>query len=121
MMGDWYGVFGCVMLRPAILTTTNTNSSVADLPQRWLQEPFQSNNVPQPRCEYAHINGGSGSETDDYLSAYTQKAIGIVQRAIEEDTKQNYPEAYKQYSNALDYFMLALRCTTYNIAFGIVK
>jgi len=38
------------------------------------------------------------------------RAIEIVQRAIEEDTKQNYPEAYKQYQNALDYFMLALKC-----------
>ncbi|KIJ68861.1 hypothetical protein HYDPIDRAFT_25109 [Hydnomerulius pinastri MD-312] len=35
------------------------------------------------------------------------KAIEIVQRAIEEDTKQNYPESYKQYMNSLDYFMLA--------------
>ncbi|KAH7922405.1 AAA-domain-containing protein [Leucogyrophana mollusca] len=35
------------------------------------------------------------------------KAIEIVQRAIEEDVKQNYPEAYKQYMNSLDYFMLA--------------
>jgi hypothetical protein len=33
-----------------------------------------------------------------------------VQVAIEEDKKQNYPEAYKQYQNALDYFMLALKC-----------
>ena len=33
-----------------------------------------------------------------------------MQRAIEEDTKQNYQEAYKQYQNALDYFMLALKC-----------
>ncbi|KAI6043776.1 P-loop containing nucleoside triphosphate hydrolase protein [Pisolithus marmoratus] len=35
------------------------------------------------------------------------RAIEIVQRAIDEDTKQNYAEAYKQYMNALDYFMLA--------------
>ena len=41
---------------------------------------------------------------------YPERAIDIVQRAIEEDTKQNYPEAYKQYQNALDYFMLALKC-----------
>jgi len=33
-----------------------------------------------------------------------------VQVAIDEDKKQNYPEAYKQYQNALDYFMLALKC-----------
>ncbi|TFK71709.1 AAA-domain-containing protein [Pluteus cervinus] len=37
------------------------------------------------------------------------RAIDIVQRAIEEDGKQNYAEAYKQYQNALDYFMLALK------------
>ncbi|EIM92022.1 AAA-domain-containing protein [Stereum hirsutum FP-91666 SS1] len=37
------------------------------------------------------------------------RAIELVQRAIEEDTKQNYAEAYKQYQNALDYFMLALK------------
>ena len=34
-----------------------------------------------------------------------------MQGAIEEDKKQNYEEAYKLYSNALDYFMLALKCT----------
>jgi vacuolar protein-sorting-associated protein 4 len=34
----------------------------------------------------------------------------MVQRAIDEDTKQNYAEAYKQYQNSLDYFMLALKC-----------
>ncbi len=33
-----------------------------------------------------------------------------MQGAIEEDKKQNYEEAYKLYSNALDYFMLALKC-----------
>ncbi|CAL1696916.1 unnamed protein product [Somion occarium] len=42
-------------------------------------------------------------------SANLDRAIEIVQRAIEEDTKGNYPEAYKQYQNALDYFMLALK------------
>lgn len=39
-----------------------------------------------------------------------QKAIEIVQGAIEADKKQDYDEAYKLYSNALDYFMLALKC-----------
>jgi vacuolar protein-sorting-associated protein 4 len=42
----------------------------------------------------------------------TQRAIEIVQRAIDEDVKQNYAEAYKQYQNALDYFMLAMKCTS---------
>ncbi|RDB24576.1 Vacuolar protein sorting-associated protein 4 [Hypsizygus marmoreus] len=37
------------------------------------------------------------------------RAIEIVQRAIDEDVKQNYPEAYKYYQNSLDYFMLALK------------
>ncbi|GLB36734.1 putative AAA ATPase family protein [Lyophyllum shimeji] len=37
------------------------------------------------------------------------RAIEIVQRAIDEDVKQNYPEAYKTYQNSLDYFMLALK------------
>lgn len=34
----------------------------------------------------------------------------MVQRAIDEDVNQNYSEAYKQYQNSLDYFMLALKC-----------
>lgn len=34
----------------------------------------------------------------------------MVQKAIDEDVKQNYAEAYKQYMNSLDYFMLALKC-----------
>ena len=34
----------------------------------------------------------------------------MVQKAIDEDVAQNYAEAYKQYQNALDYFMLALKC-----------
>ena len=43
----------------------------------------------------------------------TKRAIEIVQRAIDEDTKQNYAEAYKQYQNALDFFMLALKCARF--------
>ncbi|OAX40493.1 AAA-domain-containing protein [Rhizopogon vinicolor AM-OR11-026] len=35
------------------------------------------------------------------------KAIELVKGAIDDDEKQNYHEAYKQYMNALDYFMLA--------------
>ncbi|KAL4068967.1 AAA-domain-containing protein [Scleroderma citrinum] len=43
------------------------------------------------------------------MSGHTNldKAIEIVQRAIDDDIKQNYAEAYKQYMNSLDYFMLA--------------
>ncbi|KAH8120490.1 AAA-domain-containing protein [Phellopilus nigrolimitatus] len=37
------------------------------------------------------------------------RAIEIVQHAIEEDVKQNYVESCKLYQNALDYFMLALK------------
>ncbi|KAF9482350.1 AAA-domain-containing protein [Pholiota conissans] len=37
------------------------------------------------------------------------RAIEIVQKAIDEDTKHNYAEAYKYYQNSLDYFMLALK------------
>ena len=33
-----------------------------------------------------------------------------MQGAIEADKRQDYDEAYKLYSNALDYFMLALKC-----------
>ncbi|EJD55263.1 katanin p60 ATPase domain-containing protein [Auricularia subglabra TFB-10046 SS5] len=42
-------------------------------------------------------------------SSSLDRAIEIVQRAIDEDVKQNYAEAYKQYNNSLDYFMLALK------------
>ncbi|KAH8990539.1 hypothetical protein EDB92DRAFT_1864360 [Lactarius akahatsu] len=38
-----------------------------------------------------------------------ERAIELVQIVIDEDKKQNYPEAYKQYQNALDDFMLALK------------
>ncbi|GJE92040.1 AAA-domain-containing protein [Phanerochaete sordida] len=43
------------------------------------------------------------------MSANLDRAIQLVSLAIEADNKQNYEEAYKQYSNALDYFMLALK------------
>ncbi len=39
-----------------------------------------------------------------------QRAIDIVQKAIDHDTKQNYAEACKYYQNSLDYFMLAFKC-----------
>ncbi|KAG5338243.1 Vacuolar protein sorting-associated protein 4 [Termitomyces sp. Mn162] len=37
------------------------------------------------------------------------RAIEMVQRAVDEDSKQNYAEALKLYQNSLDYFMLALK------------
>jgi hypothetical protein len=46
----------------------------------------------------------------DWAMVVEQRAIEIVQKAIDEDVNQNYPEAYKQYQNALDYFMMALKC-----------
>jgi vacuolar protein-sorting-associated protein 4 len=49
-------------------------------------------------------------ETTDWL--HIQRAIGIVNGAIEEDIKQNYAEAFKQYQFSLDYFVLALKCTS---------
>ncbi|CAO1620459.1 unnamed protein product [Sympodiomycopsis kandeliae] len=42
-------------------------------------------------------------------SNFLDKAIDIVKQAIDEDTKQNYQEAYKLYQNSLDYFMMAMK------------
>ncbi|EJU00906.1 AAA-domain-containing protein [Dacryopinax primogenitus] len=42
-------------------------------------------------------------------SNFLDKAIDLVQKAIDEDVAQNYAEAYKLYQNALDYFMMALK------------
>jgi len=44
------------------------------------------------------------------LTICLQRAIELVEKAIFEDVKQNYAEAYKIYKNALDYFMLAHKC-----------
>ncbi|CAH1756833.1 15698_t:CDS:10 [Entrophospora sp. SA101] len=38
-----------------------------------------------------------------------KKAIEIVKKATEEDTKENYEQAYKLYGNALEYFMAAMK------------
>ncbi|KAH8828655.1 P-loop containing nucleoside triphosphate hydrolase protein [Flagelloscypha sp. PMI_526] len=43
------------------------------------------------------------------MAQHLDKAIDIVQIAIDEDAKQNYAEAYKLYQNSLDYFMVALK------------
>jgi len=40
-----------------------------------------------------------------------QKAIDIVKKAIEEDEKKEYQEAYRLYQQSLEYFMMALKCT----------
>ncbi|KLT43753.1 putative ATPase [Cutaneotrichosporon oleaginosum] len=42
-------------------------------------------------------------------SNFLDKAISIVQKAIDEDVKQNYAEAYKLYQDSLDYFMMAMK------------
>jgi len=44
------------------------------------------------------------------LTICLQRAIELVEKAIFEDVKHNYAEAYKIYQNALDYFMLAHKC-----------
>ena len=42
-------------------------------------------------------------------SNFLDKAVAIVKDAIDQDTKQNYQEAYKLYQNSLDFFLLALK------------
>ena len=44
-----------------------------------------------------------------------QRAIELAQKAIDEDVKQNYLEAYKCYKNSLNYFMLTLKCESHPI------
>lgn len=44
--------------------------------------------------------------TTDFLG----RAIETVKRAIDEDTAQNYEVAYQAYYDALNLFMLALKC-----------
>jgi len=46
--------------------------------------------------------------TTDFLG----RAIETVKRAIDEDTAQNYEAAYQAYYDALNLFMLALKCTS---------
>ena len=41
-----------------------------------------------------------------------RNAITIVKKAIELDQAQEYEKAYDQYYNALNYFLLAIKCTT---------
>ncbi|KAI9429793.1 hypothetical protein H4582DRAFT_2088379 [Lactarius indigo] len=66
------------------------------LPSREHQVGYQTE---EPNS--ASSTTGSGTNLD--------RAIELLQIAIDEDKKQNYPEAYKQYQNALDYFTLALK------------
>ncbi|KAG8215944.1 hypothetical protein J3R82DRAFT_7918 [Butyriboletus roseoflavus] len=46
-----------------------------------------------------------------FLTTLPQTAIEITQRAIQQDIKKNYRSAYDLYNGALDYFILAQRCT----------
>jgi len=41
-----------------------------------------------------------------------RNAITIVKKAIELDQAQEYEKAYDLYYNALNYFLLAIKCTT---------
>ncbi|EJD04238.1 AAA-domain-containing protein [Fomitiporia mediterranea MF3/22] len=49
------------------------------------------------------------------------RAIEIVQRAIDEDVNQNYAEASKLYQNALDYFLLALKYEKNDKLKGLIR
>ncbi|KIJ62101.1 hypothetical protein HYDPIDRAFT_42140 [Hydnomerulius pinastri MD-312] len=51
-------------------------------------------------------------QTEQAQQSIVDKAIEFAKQAIEEDIKQNYRESYKQYMNALDYFMLAQKYET---------
>ncbi|EMD41401.1 hypothetical protein CERSUDRAFT_109990 [Gelatoporia subvermispora B] len=55
------------------------------------------------------------------LNQNLDRAIAIVQRAIEEDQKQNWDEALRQYTNAIDYFMLALKYDTNKNSKALIK
>ncbi|KAG6868157.1 hypothetical protein C0993_007046 [Termitomyces sp. T159_Od127] len=49
------------------------------------------------------------------------RAVEMVQRAVEEDSKQNYAEALKLYQNSLDYFMLALKYEKNERSKGLIR
>ncbi|KAG8913304.1 Vacuolar protein sorting-associated protein 4 [Tulasnella sp. 408] len=53
--------------------------------------------------------------------SFLDRAIEIVQKAIDEDTNQNYAEAYKQYQNSLDYFMMALKYEKNEALKGLIR
>ncbi|KAJ1724694.1 Vacuolar protein sorting-associated protein 4 [Coemansia erecta] len=44
---------------------------------------------------------------------YLDKAVEIINRAIADDTAGNYEEAYKQYMNAIEWFMMAIKYEKY--------
>ncbi|KAG9047038.1 Vacuolar protein sorting-associated protein 4 [Tulasnella sp. UAMH 9824] len=53
--------------------------------------------------------------------SFLDRAIEIVQKAIDDDTNQNYAEAYKQYQNSLDYFMMALKYEKNEALKGLIR
>jgi hypothetical protein len=44
---------------------------------------------------------------------FLEKAIQLVKQASEADEKENYKEAFRLYSLSLEYFLAALKCTTF--------
>lgn len=44
------------------------------------------------------------------LDTSLSKAIDLVNKATTEDHNQNFEEAVKLYSHAMDYFILAIKC-----------
>jgi vacuolar protein-sorting-associated protein 4 len=44
---------------------------------------------------------------------FLEKAIQFVKQARDEDEKENYQEAYRLYLVSLDWFMAAIKCTSY--------
>jgi vacuolar protein-sorting-associated protein 4 len=44
---------------------------------------------------------------------FLEKAIQLVKQASEADEKENYKEAFRLYSLSLEYFLTALKCTSF--------
>lgn len=68
-----------------------------------------SQSTSPPPCQNVKRRLPPGS-SPTYHGLIPQKAIDIVKRAIEEDEKQDYQEAYRLYQQSLEYFMTALKC-----------
>ena len=48
---------------------------------------------------------------DRLFHGFGQRAIELVQRAIDQDLTQNYGDAHRQYLYSVEYFRLALKCS----------
>ncbi|KAE8227590.1 hypothetical protein CF326_g7508, partial [Tilletia indica] len=68
-----------------------------------------SNTLPTAHRTFIERARRSNPNSTMANANFLDKGIEIVQKAIDEDVKQNYVEAYKQYQNALEYFMMALK------------